>query len=95
MGAVAPDVQSCCRSRARASGRCVDGILDDAQLSDSPAQAQLRSLAYAVRWDIGIDSRDFLGPVLEGDRWLVQAAGAVGLLHVSECISYTHGFYSS
>jgi trafficking protein particle complex subunit 8 len=44
---------------------------------DLPAWAQLRALVYAVRWDIGIDPRELIGNVLEGDRWLVQAAGAV------------------
>lgn len=44
---------------------------------DNPAQAQLRALVAAVRWDVGIDEKDFLGSVLEGERWLVHAAGAV------------------
>lgn len=44
---------------------------------EMPALAQLRALTYAVRWDIGIDARDFIGNVLDGDRWLVQASGAV------------------
>ena len=47
------------------------------QFAHSPALAQFRALAIAVRWDISIDSKDFLGNVLEGDRWLVQAAGTV------------------
>ena len=47
------------------------------QFADSPALAQLRALAVAIRWDISIDSKDFLGNVLDGDRWLVQAAGTV------------------
>lgn len=43
----------------------------------SPGHAQLRALSYAVRWVVGIDRRDFMGSILEGERWLVQAAGGV------------------
>ncbi|OCH95835.1 hypothetical protein OBBRIDRAFT_767184 [Obba rivulosa] len=46
------------------------------QSTEAPANVQLRALVYAVRWDIGIDKRDFLSPILEGERWLVQAAGS-------------------
>lgn len=52
--------------------------------SERPALAQLRALSYAVRWDIGIDQQEFLGSVLEGERWLVHASGAVRL-H-SKCV---------
>ncbi|GBE78241.1 hypothetical protein SCP_0111240 [Sparassis crispa] len=44
--------------------------------SEAPALVQLRGLVYAVRWDISVDKVDFVGPVLEGERWLVQAAGS-------------------
>ncbi len=45
--------------------------------AELPAWAQLRALVYAVRWDIGIEPRELIGSVLEGDRWFVQASGAV------------------
>ncbi|KAK7059092.1 hypothetical protein VNI00_001716 [Paramarasmius palmivorus] len=41
---------------------------------DPTPQAQLHALQYAVRWETGIDASDFLG-FLEGERWLVWAAG--------------------
>jgi hypothetical protein len=42
-----------------------------------PSHAQLRALLYAVRWESTILSNDFLSNVLEGERWLVLAAGNV------------------
>lgn len=45
--------------------------------TDFPAFAQLRALSYSVRWDIGIPKQDFLSHVLQGEEWLVWAAGSV------------------
>lgn len=44
---------------------------------EAPAHVQYRALVYAVRWEAGMDRREFLGNVLEGERWLVGAAGSV------------------
>ena len=42
-----------------------------------PASVLITALAYTVRWDVGITKQDFLSRELEGERWLVWAAGSV------------------
>ena len=42
-----------------------------------PASVLVTALAYTARWDVGITKQDFLSKELEGERWLVWAAGSV------------------
>ncbi|GLB36017.1 putative ER-Golgi trafficking TRAPP I complex 85 kDa subunit [Lyophyllum shimeji] len=45
------------------------------QSADPRPLEQLTALKYAVRWEAGISASDFLSYPLEGERWLVWAAG--------------------
>ncbi|KAG6878643.1 hypothetical protein C0993_001166 [Termitomyces sp. T159_Od127] len=45
------------------------------QVSDPRPHEQLTALKYAVRWEAGISTSDFLNSPVEGERWLVWAAG--------------------
>lgn len=43
-------------------------------------QAQFRALLYAVRWEAGIPPQQLLNSDVEGERWLIWAAGNVGCM---------------
>jgi trafficking protein particle complex subunit 8 len=47
------------------------------QSTDPLASEQLAALKFAIRWESGISSQEFINQPLEGDKWLVQAAGKV------------------
>jgi hypothetical protein len=50
------------------------------QNAELHSHAQLRALLYALRWESTLAIGDFLSDTLEGERWLVWAAGNVRLL---------------
>ncbi|KNZ75648.1 hypothetical protein J132_02422 [Termitomyces sp. J132] len=45
------------------------------EVSEPLPHEQLTALKYAVRWEAGISTSDFLKYPVEGERWLVWAAG--------------------
>ena len=53
---------------------------------DPTALSQFRALLYAVRWEVGVSQ--FHSPEMEGERWLVWAAGHVGILRILLDLSY-------
>lgn len=46
-------------------------------IPEPSARSQVLAMHYAVRWEIGIGHPEFLDGSLEGERWLVWAAGNV------------------
>lgn len=52
--------------------------------TELPPQAQVRSLLTAVRWEGGISNPDFISSTLDGEQWLVWAAGNVSHLYVGD-----------
>lgn len=54
-------------------------------MADLPPHAQIRALLYAVRWEAGIPTSDFLSNEVEGERWLVWAASNVCATFVLIC----------
>ncbi|KAG6818052.1 hypothetical protein H0H87_009207 [Tephrocybe sp. NHM501043] len=68
-------------------------------ISDPLPHEQLAALKYAVRWEAGISTSDFLSQPLEGERWLVLAAGnseeapsALLLAHAAMLSSRKHAY---
>jgi hypothetical protein len=60
------------------------------QSAELPSHAQLRALLYAVRWESTLTIGDFLSDTLEGERWLVWAAGNVRLSPFVSLDKYTN-----
>ncbi|KXN83896.1 hypothetical protein AN958_00976 [Leucoagaricus sp. SymC.cos] len=64
----------------------ISGVLSGNQ--EVPPHAQLRALLYAVRWEAGIPPQEFLNNVLEGERWLVWAAGNSEEVHAAILVAH-------
>jgi hypothetical protein len=67
----------------------LSSLASSAQSEETPPHVLFAALRYTARWVESIPLEDFISDVLEGERWLVWAAGNVGLLSSLQSRSLT------